>query len=169
MSMPRRAMEQMGFSICCLTCDAPDVTGSSRCRSCIAAHTRARDRMAGQATSKADRLSRELVTMLASPAKYIDDTEHGELMLHYVPLISQHQGTVSAKTQEEVEEMFERQRRQKKASLLDKRRQKSSWWGTKLQPDEMEELLSLIDGGKRKEVPTWDALLDEVGEMLDED
>ena len=162
-------MEQMGFSICCLTCDAPDVTGSSRCRSCIAAHTRARDRMAGQATSKADRLSRELVTMLASPAKYIDDTEHGELMLHYVTLISQHQGTVSAKTQEEVEEMFERQRRQKKTSLLDKRRQKSSWWGTKLQPDEMEELLSLIDGGKRKEVPTWDALLEEGGEMLDED
>ena len=162
-------MEQMGFSICCLTCDAPDVTGSSRCRSCIAAHTRARDRMSGQATSKADRLSRELVTMLASPAKYIDDTEHGELMLHYVTLISQHQGTVSAKTQEEVEEMFRRQRRQKKASLLDKRRQKSSWWGTKLQPDEMEELLSLIDGGKRKEVPTWDALLEEVGEMLDED
>ena len=169
MAMPRRAMEQMGFSICCLTCDAPDVTGSSRCRSCIAAHTRARDRMSGQATSKADRLSRELVTMLASPAKYIDDTEHGELMLHYVTLISQHQGTVSAKTQEEVEEMFERQRRQKKTSLLDKRRQKSSWWGTKLQPDEMEELLSLIDGGKRKEVPTWDALLEEVGEMLDED
>ncbi|MEC7406205.1 MAG: hypothetical protein VX461_00495 [Candidatus Thermoplasmatota archaeon] len=169
MSMPRRAMEQMGFSICCLTCDAPDVTGSSRCRSCIAAHTRARDRMSGQATSKADRLSRELVTMLASPAKYIDDTEHGELMLHYVTLISQHQGTVSAKTQEEVEEMFRRQRRHKKASLLDKRRQKSSWWGTKLQPDEMEELLSLIDGGKRKEVPTWDALLEEVGEMLDED
>ena len=167
--MPRRAMEQMGFSICCLTCDAPDVTGSSRCRSCIAAHTRARDRMSGQATSKADRLSRELVTMLASPAKYIDDTEHGELMLHYVTLISQHQGTVSAKTQEEVEEMFRRQRRHKKASLLDKRRQKSSWWGTKLQPDEMEELLSLIDGGKRKEVPTWDALLEEVGEMLDED
>ena len=94
-------------------------------------HTRARDRMSGQATSKADRLSRELVTMLASPAKYIDDTEHGELMLHYVTLISQHQGTVSAKTQEEVEEMFRRQRRHKKASLLDKRRQKSSWWGTK--------------------------------------
>ena len=139
------------------------------CRSCIAAHTRARDRMSGQATSKADRLSRELVTMLASPAKYIDDTEHGELMLHYVTLISQHQGTVSAKTQEEVEEMFRRQRRHKKASLLDKRRRKTSWWGTKLQPDEMEELLSLIDGGKRKEVPTWDALLEEVGEMLDED
>ena len=131
MSMPRRAMEQMGFSICCLTCDAPDIAGSKRCRGCIASHTRARDRMSGQATTKADRLSRELVTMLASPASYIDDTEHGELMLHYVTLISEHQGTVSAKTQEEVEEMFRRQRRHKKASLLDKRRQKSSWWGTK--------------------------------------
>ena len=169
MSMPRRAMEQMGFSICCLTCDAPDVTGTQRCRSCISSHTRARDRMSGQAISKADRLSRELVTMLASPAKYIDDTEHGELMLHYVTLISQHQGTVSASTQEEIEEMFDRQRRQKTTSLIDRRRKKSSWWGNKLEPEEMEELLSLIDGGKRKEVPTWDALLEEVGDMLEED
>ena len=103
MSMPRRAMEQMGFSICCLTCDAPDIAGSKRCRGCIESHTRARDRMSGQATSKADRLSRELVAMLASPASYIDDTEHGELMLHYVTLISEHQGTVSAKTQEEID------------------------------------------------------------------
>ena len=103
------------------------------------------------------------------PASYIDDTEHGELMLHYVTLISEHQGTVSAKTQEEIEEMFERQRRQKTTSLIDRRRKKSSWWGSKLEPDEMEELLSLIDGGKRKEVPTWDDLLAEVGEMLDDD
>jgi hypothetical protein len=65
--------------------------------------------------------------------------------------------------------MFERQKRQKKTSLIDSRRKKSSWWGSKLEPDEMEELLSLIDGGKRNEVPTWDDLLAEVGEMLDED
>ena len=169
MSLPRRAMEQMGFAICCLFCDAPDVAGTERCKKCIAAHTRSRDRLSGQATTKADRLSRELVTMLASPASYIDDPEHGELMLHYVTLISEHQGTVSAKTQEEIEEMFERQRRQKTTSLIDRRRKKSSWWGSKLEPDEMEELLSLIDGGKRKEVPTWDDLLAEVGEMLDED
>ena len=51
----------------------------------------------------------------------------------------------------------------------DRRRRKTSWWGSKLQPDEMEELLSLIDGGKRKEVPTWDDLLAEVGDLLDED
>ena len=169
MSLPRRAMEQMGFAICCLFCDAPDVAGTERCKKCIAAHTRSRDRLSGQATTKADRLSRELVTMLASPASYIDDPEHGELMLHYVTLISEHQGTVSAKTQEEIEQMFERQRRQKTTSLIDRRRKKSSWWGSKLEPDEMEELLSLIDGGKRKEVPTWDDLLAEVGEMLDED
>ena len=33
----------------------------------------------------------------------------------------------------------------------------------------MEDLLSLIDGGKRKEVPSWDDLLSEVGDMLEED
>ena len=169
MSMPRRAMEQMGLSVCCLRCDEPDIAGSKRCRSCISNHTRARARLSGQATSKADRLTRELVTMLNSPASYIDDTEHGEMMLEYVTLIAKHQGKVSPTTQEEIEEMFRRQRNQKSTSLIDRRRRKTSWWGTKLEPDEMEDLLSLIDGGKRKEVPTWDALLEEVGEMLDED
>ncbi|GIQ99305.1 MAG: hypothetical protein CM15mP6_3220 [Methanobacteriota archaeon] len=32
MSLPRRAMEQMGFSVCCLMCDAPDVAGSRDAR-----------------------------------------------------------------------------------------------------------------------------------------
>ena len=169
MSLPRRAMEQMGFAICCLFSDAPDIAGTERCKKCISAHTRSRDRLSGQATTKADRLSRELVTMLASPASYIDDPEHGELMLHYVTLISQHQGEVSPRTQEEIEDLFERLRRQEKGSLIGDRRKKTSWLGSKLEPEEMEDLLSLIDGGKRKEVPSWDDLLSEVGDMLEED
>ena len=56
-----------------------------------------------------------------------------------------------------------------KGSLIGDRRKKTSWWGSKLEPEEMEDLLSLIDGGKRKEVPSWDDLLSEVGDMLEED
>ena len=66
-------------------------------------------------------------------------------------------------------DLFERLRRQEKGSLIGDRRKKTSWWGSKLEPEEMEDLLSLIDGGKRKEVPSWDDLLSEVGDMLEED
>ena len=81
MSLPRRAMEQMGFSVCCLMCDAPDVAGSERCKACIKGHTRARDRLtSGKARTKAQRLARELVTMISDPFNYIDDEIHGESM-----------------------------------------------------------------------------------------
>ena len=45
MSLPRRAMEQMGFSICCLSCDAPDIAGSQRCKLCISSHVKVRDKI----------------------------------------------------------------------------------------------------------------------------
>jgi hypothetical protein len=74
MSLPRRAMEQMGFAVCCLTCDAADVAGSERCRVCIESHARARERLtSGPASSKAERLAREFVTMLAAAPFVITD------------------------------------------------------------------------------------------------
>ena len=92
MSLPRRAMEQMGFSVCCLMCDAADVPGSERCKACIKGHTRARDRLtSGKASTKAQRLARELVTMLSDPFSYIDDEIHGESMQYYSEIIREHQ------------------------------------------------------------------------------
>ena len=38
MSLPRRAMLEMGLEHCCYVCDAPDEPKSSRCKSCIASH-----------------------------------------------------------------------------------------------------------------------------------
>ena len=93
MSLPRRAMEQMGFSICCLACDAPDIAGSQRCRDCISAHVKVRDKISsGVAITKADRLSREFVTMLTNPTDFIDNTVHSETMSYYKSLIDKHQG-----------------------------------------------------------------------------
>ena len=111
MSLPRRAMEQMGFVGCCLTCDAPDIAGTERCRQCIDSHARARDKLTtGPASTKAERLAREQVTMLADPSKHIDDSEHGDFMLGYVRLIEAHQGVEEIVSMEQVEASFAAQR-----------------------------------------------------------
>jgi hypothetical protein len=91
MSLPRRAMEQMGFSICCLSCDAPDIAGSQRCKSCISSHVKVRDKISsGPAITKADRLSREFVTMLANPSDFIENSKHSVTMTYYKSLIDAH-------------------------------------------------------------------------------
>ena len=46
MSMPRRAMKNMGLQACCLRCDEPDDAGSARCKTCIGHHESIRDKIA---------------------------------------------------------------------------------------------------------------------------
>ncbi len=170
MSLPRRAMEQMGFSICCLSCDAPNVAGTERCRSCIGAHANARDNLtSGPASTKAHRLAREFVTMLAEPHKHIDDNIHGDTMLHYQSLIDTHEGKEEVTTLEQVEARFARQRAKEDKSLIRDVANQSPW--AKRAPDatEREEMLSLFGTEKTREVPSWDDLMAEVGELLDED
>ena len=45
MSMPRRAMKNMGLQACCLRCDEPDDAGSDRCKTCIGHHESIREKM----------------------------------------------------------------------------------------------------------------------------
>jgi len=171
MSLPRRAMEQMGFSICCLACDAPDIAGSKRCKYCISSHVKVRDKIsAGPATTKADRLSREFVTMLANPSDFIENSEHSATMTFYKSLIDIHQGTAQPKTAKEVKERFEAQRKKKEHSLIRdvaSSRKKST---EVLNPEEIEELLLKISD-KVPDTPDsfWEELLDDVNELLEED
>jgi len=171
MSLPRRAMEQMGFSICCLSCDAPDIAGSQRCRDCISSHVKVRDKISsGVATSKADRLSIEFITMLANPADFIENTVHSEMMSHYKSLIDKHQGKSQPKTAEEVRERFERQRNKPQKSLIRdvaSNRKKNT---EVLNSEEIEELLSKIsDKTPEANESYWEELLQDVNELLDED
>ena len=169
MSLPRRAMEQMGFAICCLTCDAPDIPGSERCRQCIDSHAKAREKLtSGPATTKAERLAREQVTMLAEPSKYIDDSEHGEFMLNYVRLIDAHQGVEQVITMEQVEARFAAQRAKKDKSIIRKVANQNPWAESAPDAEEREEMLQMFGTTTRPEAPTWEDLLDEVGELLDE-
>ena len=164
-------MEQMGFSICCLSCDAQDIAGSQRCRDCISSHVKVRDKISsGVATSKADRLSREFITMLANPTDFIENTVHSEMMSHYKSLIDKHQGKSQPKTAEEVRERFERQRNKPQKSLIRdvaSNRKKNT---EVLNSEEIEELLSKIsDRTPEVSESYWEELLQDVNELLDED
>ena len=159
----------MGFSVCCLCCDEPDVAGSERCRSCIASHSRTRERLSTQATSKADRLAREFVTMLSNPAAHTEDPTHGEMMIHYSSLIDAHQGQAPAKTIEEMVAVFERQRNKRQRSLIRDVANQNEWNDVELDAEQREEMLAKISGERPKHIPSWEELLSEVEELLEGD
>jgi hypothetical protein len=163
-------MEQMGFSICCLSCDAPDIAGSQRCRNCISSHVKVRDKISsGVAISKADRLSREFVTMLANPVDFIENTTHSETMTYYKSLIDKHQGKAQPKTAKEVKERFEIQRKKPQKSLIRDVASNRKRSNEALNSEEIEELLLKIsDKNPETSESYWEELLEDVNELLDE-
>jgi|TARA_Y100000588_G_scaffold155779_1_gene169805 hypothetical protein len=166
MSLPRRAMEQMGFSICCLSCDAPDVAGLARCKSCMDGHAKFRERLTiGKATTKAQRLAREFVTMLADPEGYIDDDDHGKWMARYSSMISDHEHDPES-TQSRT--TVSRARVSRKTSIIREVANQNKWVDKPPEESEMDELLAAF-GGRDEEGPmTWDDLLSEIEEMLED-
>ena len=169
MSLPRSSMNMMGFAVCCLCCDEPDVAGSERCRSCIASHAKTRERLSTQATSKADRLSRELVIMLSNPANHTEDPMHGEMMIHYTELINAHQGKAPAKTIEEIVAVFEKQKNKRQKSLIRDVANNNEWHDVELSADQREEMLAKITGERPKQFPSWVELVSEVENLVEED
>jgi len=168
-SLPRSAMNMMGFAVCCLCCDEPDVSGSDRCKTCIRSHSRTRERLSKQAVSKADRLSRELVTMLSDPASHIDDHTHGKLMIHYATLIDKHQGTAPASTAEEMLEVYEKQKSKSEKSLIRDVANQNPWQNVELDAEQREEMLSKLSSNAPVNVDSWDELLAQVEDFLEED
>ncbi len=164
MSLPRRAMEQMGFSVCCLLCDAPDVAGSIRCKECIRGHTRARDRLtSGKARTKAERLARELVTMLADPFSHTDDDSHGKWMQTYSDMIREHQHD----PKKGGESRLRSKRLSRKTSLIREVGNKNKWAENPPDESQMEEMREILRDGDSKPPMTWDDLISEIEEILD--
>ena len=169
MSLPRSAMNMMGFSVCCLCCDEPDVSGSDRCKTCIKSHSRTRERLSQQSISKADRLSRELVTMLSDPASYIDASTHGKMMIHYATLIDKHQGTAPASTAEEMFEVFEKQKSKSEKSLIRDVANQNPWQNVEMDAEQREEMLAKLSSDTPANVTSWGDLLAQVESFLEED
>lgn len=158
-------MEQMGFSVCCLLCDAPDIPGSERCKQCISRHTMARERLtSGKARTKAQRLAREQVTMLADPFSHIEDEIHGNLMQIYSDLIREHQYD----PKKEGEMTRNTHRLSRKNSLIRDVANKNMWAEKPPNESQMEEMREILRAGDPKPVMTWDELISEIEEMLDD-
>lgn len=167
MSLPRRAMEQMGFSICCLLCDAPDIPGSSRCKLCITSHTSARQRLtSGKAARKAERLARELLAMLANPLSYVDDEDHGEWMKHYSDLIQDHQHDPNGKDQQRTESY--RGINYRKRSLIGEVANQNRWADVPPNESEITEMKEILRGADSEDPMTWDDLIAEIEGLLED-
>ena len=167
MSLPRRAMEQMGFSICCLLCDAPDIPGSSRCKSCISSHISARQRLSsGKAVRKAERLARELLAMLADPPSFVDHDDHGKWMQHYSDLIRDHQHDPSSKDQPRVEPYQGTNHR--KRSLIGEIANQNRWADVPPDESEITEMKEILRGGDSEDPMTWDDLISEIEGLLED-
>jgi len=159
-------MEQMGFSVCCLLCDAPDTPGSNRCEECINRHTRARDRLtSGKATTKAQRLAREQVTMLADPFSHIDDEIHGKWMQRYSDLIREHQHDPEKPREER---RLKSQRLSRQTSLIRDVANKNKWSDNPPDESQIEQMREILRDGDPIPPRTWDELIAEIEEMLDD-
>ena len=158
-------MEQMGFSVCCLMCDAPDVPGSERCKICIKRHTRARDNLtSGKARTKAQRLARELVTMLSDPLSHIDDEIHGEPMQYYSEIIREHQQDPSNPPQRQ----GRGQRLSRKTSLIRDVANQNRWAHKPPDENQIGEMREILRDGDARPPLTWDDLIAEIEDMLDD-
>ena len=155
----------MGFSVCCLICDAPDVAGSERCKTCIKGHTKARDRLtSGKARTKAQRLARELVTMLSDPFSYIDDEIHGESMQYYSEIIREHQQEPDKPTQRQERS----QRLSRKTSLIREVANENRWADKPPNKDQIEEMREILRDGDARPPLTWEEIILQIDDMLDD-
>ncbi len=107
MSLPRQAMQQMGFSICCLLCDAPDIEGSKRCKSCISTHKSVRDRISGDVSTPIEQLAKDLMAFTTEPHRYDHDPVHGPFLKEAGRLLAAHRGQKSPPTEQEITQAFE--------------------------------------------------------------
>lgn len=107
MSLPRQAMQQMGFAICCLLCDAPDKEGSKRCKGCIATHKKVRDRISGDVSGPIEQLAKDLMAFTTEPHRHDHDPVHGPFLKEASKLLAAHRGQRPPPTQQEIAEAFE--------------------------------------------------------------
>ena len=136
MSMPRRAMKNMGLQACCLRCDEPDDAGSMRCKTCIGHHESMRDKIAKAPPDDAFyQFAKELLTMTAAPHRFDNDPVHGRALEEQQVLASELVTKATPLTEEDIIETFQRQRSATKSNLIQSIANKNKWKNSPLEPD----------------------------------
>ena len=119
MAMPRRAMKDLGFQACCLRCDAKDIAGSERCRSCILHHKRVREQISKAPPSdELFQFARDLLAMAASPNRYDHDEVHGPTLREQQVLANSLVEAKPLPTSEDIETLFAEQAKRDKTSVI---------------------------------------------------
>ena len=119
MSMPRRAMKELGLQACCLRCDEADVGGSQRCKGCISHHRNVRELIdASTVEDELFQFAKELVAMAASPHRHDHDEIHGEVLLEQQRLAAALITATPLPTSEEVGDLFASQRNNEKSNII---------------------------------------------------
>ncbi len=119
MSMPRRAMKELGLQACCLRCDEGDIVGSQRCKKCISHHRIVRETIASApAEDQLFQFAKELVVMAASPHRHDHDEIHGPALIEQQRLAAALTTATPLPSSEEVGDLFAAQKNTQKANLI---------------------------------------------------
>ena len=143
-------MQQMGFTICCLLCDAPDQEGSSRCKGCISTHKRVRERLSKTAENTVDQFAKDLMILTSEPERHDHDPVHGPFLKEAARLLSAHRGQRPPPTEEEVMKAFELARISSRESNL----RKTEVDLAESDEDILQDAIELVESGSTKDYDT---------------
>ena len=125
MSMPRRAMKDMGMQACCLRCDEPDQKGSSRCKKCIGHHMKIREEIAkALPDDPLYQFAKELLAMIVAPHRHDSDPVHGPALEEQQRLASAYVPQGEEQTEQDV---FETQKGMIKTNIIQNVANKNEW------------------------------------------
>ena len=169
MSLPRRAMDEMGLAVCCKMCDAPDDQGTTRCKRCILRHSSARKALfTERASSPIQQLARKLASMIQNPGDHLADPINGQHMAVYHEALLKHQGTSQGETIEDVERLFEEARSKRKPSPIRDIANQNPWTDRNPDRDEINRALEALDISN-KAPEWWDELTEAIEEIHESD
>jgi len=128
MSMPRRAMQEMGFQSCCLLCDARDVAGTKRCRTCIDKHSLTRKNIDERSPEDlVGQLAKELFQMISAPHRWDHDEDHGPELERIQYLAGLVAAPKKIPTAEDISELFAEQAKKVKGSVIQDVANRNPW------------------------------------------
>lgn len=102
--------------------------------------------------------------MLADPFSHIDDDSHGKWMQTYSEMINEHQYD----PEKGEERRLRSQRLSRKTSLIREVGNKNKWTENPPDEEQMEEMREILRDGDSKPPMTWDDLISEIEELLDD-
>lgn len=112
MSQPRKAMKALGFQGCCLRCDAEDIDGLKRCKSCISYHKLVKNMLLEGDDSLLMQHMRDLYSMLSKPEMFDNDEVHGSELEYQQSLISNVQFDEGYTYPEDISDLYHKQPRE---------------------------------------------------------